>query len=137
MLSLIVAAGFSSGLTMKISYDQATDSLYLHLADRASVDANEVTAGVVLDCDINGAAVGIDVQQASQRTGLNNDTVKCRYLEEEDILQIRLSYKTIVREASPDWHTNISYAEDGSIVEIVLLDAKKEGLLPLEFRNKA
>ena len=137
MLSLIVAAGFSSGLTMKISYDQATDSLYLHLADSASVDSDEVTAGVVLDCGINGAAVCIDVQQASQRTGLNNDTVKCRYLEEEDILQIRLSYKTIVREASPDWHTNISYAEDGSIVEIVLLDAKKEGLLPLEFRNKA
>ncbi|MBU3998983.1 MAG: DUF2283 domain-containing protein, partial [Gammaproteobacteria bacterium] len=49
--------------------------------------------------------------------------MKCLYLENEDILQIRLSYKTIVREASPDWHTNISYAEDGSIVEIVILDA--------------
>ena len=30
-----------------------------------------------------------------------------------------------------------SYAEDGTIVEIVLLDAKKEGLLPIEFRNAA
>ena len=30
-----------------------------------------------------------------------------------------------------------SLAEDDSIVEIVLLDAKKEGLLPLEFRNAA
>ena len=120
---------------MKISYDQATDSLYLHLADSASVDSDEVTGGVALHCDINGAAVGIDVQQASQRAGLNSDAVKCLYLENEDILQIRLSYKTIVREASPDWHTNISYAEDGSIVEIVILDAKKEGLLPLEFRN--
>jgi hypothetical protein len=38
---------------------------------------------------------------------------------------------------SQDWNTNISYAEDGSIVEIVLLDAKKEGLLPLEFRKAA
>ena len=110
---------------MKISYDQATDSLYIHLADRASVDADEVTAGVVLDYDLNGAAVGIDVQQASQRTGLNNDAVKCMYLEEEDILQISLSYKTIVREASPDWHTNICYAEDDTIVEIVQLDARK------------
>lgn len=122
---------------MKISYDQATDSLYIHLADSVSVDSDEVTAGVVLDCDTNGAAVGIDVQRASQRTGINNDAGKCRYLEDEDILQIRLSYKTIVREASPDWHTNISYAEDGSIVEIVTLDAKKAGLLPLEFRNVA
>ena len=137
MLSLIVAAGFPSGLSMKISYDQATDSLYIHLADRASMDADEVTAGVVLDYDINGVAVGIDVQQASQRTGLSDEAVKCMYLEDEDILQIRLSYKTIVGEASPDWHTNISYAEDGSIVEIVLLDAKKAGLLPLEFRNAA
>ena len=40
-------------LAMKISYDQATDSLYLHLADSASVDSEEVTAGVVLDYDIN------------------------------------------------------------------------------------
>lgn len=132
-----MAAGFSSGLTMKISYNRATDSLYLHLADSASVDSDEVTGGVVLDYDVNGAVVGIDVQQASQHAGLNSDAVKCLYLENEDILQIRLSYKTIVREASPDWHTNISYAEDGSIVEIVILDAKKEGLLPREFGRVA
>ena len=54
------------------------------------------------------------------------------YFENDDIPQIRMSEKQIVREVSQDWHTNISYAEDGSIVEIVLFDAKKEGLLPLE-----
>jgi len=63
--------------------------------------------------------------------------VKCNYIEKVDILQIRLSRMSIVCEASPDWHTNISYAEDGTIVEIVLLDAKKEGLLPIAFRNAA
>jgi hypothetical protein len=42
-----------------------------------------------------------------------------------------------VREVSQDWHTHISYAEDGTIVEIVLLDAKKEGLMPMEFRQAA
>ena len=52
-------------------------------------------------------------------------------------MQIRVSENQIVREVSQDWHTNISYAEDGSIVEIVLLDAKKEGLLPLEYRKAA
>ena len=57
--------------------------------------------------------------------------VKSIYFENDDILQIRVSEKQIVRDVSQDWHTNISYAEDGSIVEIVLLDAKKEGLLPL------
>ena len=63
--------------------------------------------------------------------------MKSIYFENEDILQLRVSDKPIVREVSQDWHTNISYAEDGSIVEIVLLDAKKEGLLPLEFRKAA
>lgn len=57
------------------------------------------------------------------------------YFENDDILQIRVTDKPITREVSQDWHTNISYAADGSIVEIVLLDAKKEGLLPLEFRK--
>ena len=63
--------------------------------------------------------------------------VKSIYFENDDILQIRVSEKQIVREVSQDWHTNISYAEDSSIVEIVLLDAKKEGLLPLEYRKAA
>ena len=63
--------------------------------------------------------------------------VKSIYFENDDILQIRVSEKQIVREVSQDWHTNISYAEDGSIVEIVLLDAKKEGLPPLEYRKAA
>jgi uncharacterized protein YuzE len=57
---------------MKISYDKATDSLYIHLADRSSVDSDEVKDGVVLDFDVNGALVGIDVQHASERADLNN-----------------------------------------------------------------
>jgi hypothetical protein len=61
--------------------------------------------------------------------------MKSIYFENDDILQIRVTDKPITREVSQDWHTNISYAADGSIVEIVLLDAKKEGLLPLEFRK--
>lgn len=80
-------------------------------------------------------AVGIDVQQASQRTGLSDEAVKFTYFEKADIFEVCLSYKTIARAASPDWHTNLSYAEDGTIVEIVLLDAKKEDLLPVEFRK--
>lgn len=63
--------------------------------------------------------------------------MKTTYFEDEDILEIRVSDKPITREVSQGWHTNISYAEDGSIVEIVLLDAKKEGLLPVEFRKAA
>ena len=61
--------------------------------------------------------------------------MKSNYFENDDILQIRVSDKPITREVSQDWHTSISYAKDGSIVEIVLLDARKEGLLPLEDRK--
>ena len=60
---------------MKISYDQATDSLYIHLTDRASVDSDEVQDGVVLDFDAHGALVGIDLQHASQRVDIHNLSV--------------------------------------------------------------
>lgn len=53
------------------------------------------------------------------------------YDESEDILTIHLSDKAIVKEVSQDWNTHISYAEDGSIVEIVVLDAKESGAWPL------
>lgn len=49
--------------------------------------------------------------------------MRSTYFEDDDILQIRVSDKPIVRETSQGWHTHISYAEDGTIVEIVLLDA--------------
>ena len=60
---------------MKISYDQATDSLYIHLTDRASVDSDEVQDRVDLDFDAHGALVGIDLQHASQRVDINNLSV--------------------------------------------------------------
>lgn len=60
---------------MKISYDKATDSLYIHLSDRTSVESDEVNDGVVLDFDANGALVGIDLQHASQRMDINSLSV--------------------------------------------------------------
>ncbi len=107
---------------MKNSYHSATDSLYIHLTDRASVDSVELTDGLVVDYDLGGVAVGIDMQRVSQATGLKGEEVKCGCLENEGTLHIRLTDKPVTRETSPNWHTNISYAEDGSIVEVVLLD---------------
>jgi uncharacterized protein YuzE len=118
---------------MNISYDCETDSLYVHLTDEVGCDVDEVEPGVVVDVDANGAMVGIDIQQASQRADFTKPAVACSYREDDDLFHIRLSNKQIVREVSQDWHTNISYAEDGSIVEIVLLDAKKTGSLPLNY----
>lgn len=35
-----------------------------------------------------------------------------------------------MRETSQDWNVNVSYAADGSIVEMVILDAVAAGLIP-------
>jgi uncharacterized protein YuzE len=121
---------------VKISYDTATDSLYVHLVDCASVNSEQVIEGIVLDYDVNGSVVGIDVQHASQCAAQKNETVKCIYFDADDIFQIHLSSKPIAREVSTDWHTHLSYARDGSIVGLVCLDAKKVGLLPSGFMNK-
>ena len=107
---------------MKTSYDPATDSLYIHLADHASADSVELTDGLVVDYDLDGVAVGIDMQRVSQATGIKSEELKCSYFRNEGTLHIRLTDKPVTRETSPSWRTNISYAADGSIVEVVLLD---------------
>ena len=63
--------------------------------------------------------------------------MKSVYFEDDIVLQIWVAEKPIVREISQGWSTNISYAQDGSIVEIVLLDAKKLVLLPLQVKKLA
>ncbi len=52
------------------------------------------------------------------------------YFDNEDTLVLHLSDKPIVKEVSQDWNTHISYAADGSAVEIVILEAKAHGMLP-------
>ena len=55
------------------------------------------------------------------------------YFDEDDILVIRLSNKPITREALQDWNTHISYAEDGTAVEVVLLEARANVRIPRPF----
>jgi uncharacterized protein YuzE len=55
---------------MKLHYDAATDSLYIDLAERPSVDSEEVADGIVLDFDSDGHLVGIDIEDASRRVNL-------------------------------------------------------------------
>jgi hypothetical protein len=49
---------------------------------------------------------------------------------QDDILEIRLSDKPVARAASQDWNVNVSYAEDGSVGELVILGAVKAGFMP-------
>jgi Protein of unknown function (DUF2283) len=58
--------------------------------------------------------------------------MKTIYYPQDDILEILLSDKPVAREVSQDWNVNVSYAEDGSVVELVILDAVKAGFMPFE-----
>lgn len=51
---------------------------------------------------------------------------------DDDILVIHLSDKPIAREVSQDWNTHVSYAADGTAVEVVVLDARANGAVPVE-----
>ena len=57
---------------MKLNYDKATDSLYIHLSNKPSVDSDEVADGVVLNYDEHGSLVGIDVQHASENADITS-----------------------------------------------------------------
>ena len=50
---------------MKINYYAETDSLYIDLSGKPSVDSRQVSDGVVLDYDEDGNIVGIDIDHAS------------------------------------------------------------------------
>ena len=50
---------------MRINYYPDTDSLYIDLSSKTSVDSREVSDGIVLDYDVDGNLVGIDIDQAS------------------------------------------------------------------------
>lgn len=57
--------------------------------------------------------------------------MKTTYFEDDDILVLHMADKPIVREVSQDWNTHISYAADGTVVEIVVLDARANGAMPV------
>jgi hypothetical protein len=58
--------------------------------------------------------------------------MKTTYYDKDDILVVHLSDKPIAREVSQDWNTHISYAADGTTVEVVVIDAAAIGAFPLE-----
>ena len=55
---------------MKIHYYAETDSLYIELSGKPSVDSQQAAPGVVLDFDADGKLVGIDIDHASTVTSL-------------------------------------------------------------------
>ena len=56
---------------MKVNYYPDTDSLYIDLSERPSVESREISDGVVLDYDDKGNLVGIDIDNASSKVELH------------------------------------------------------------------
>ena len=55
---------------MKLNYYPETDSLYIDLSSKASVESREISEGIVLDYDASGQLVGIDIDNAKQKLDL-------------------------------------------------------------------
>ena len=55
---------------MKLNYYPETDSLYIDLVERSSTESKEVSEGIVLDYDVDGNLVGIDIDNASKKLEL-------------------------------------------------------------------
>lgn len=55
---------------MKLNYYPETDSLYIDLSEKSSVESREISEGVVLDYDSEGNLVGIDIDNASTKVHL-------------------------------------------------------------------
>ena len=56
---------------MKVKYYADTDSLYIDLSENPSSDSREISEGVVLDYDVNGNIVGIDIDNAKGKVSLD------------------------------------------------------------------
>ncbi len=55
---------------MKLHYYPETDALYIELNETPGADSQEIADGVVLNTDLDGRPVGIDIDVASERIDL-------------------------------------------------------------------
>jgi uncharacterized protein YuzE len=55
---------------MKLNYYPETDSLYIDLSEKTSIESKEISEGIVLDYDVEGNLVGIDIDNASKKIQL-------------------------------------------------------------------
>ena len=54
---------------MRLKIDRDSAALYFRLDEREIVDSEEVQPGIILDFDVQGQVVGIEMLEISKRTG--------------------------------------------------------------------
>lgn len=71
MLFWIEDLNHNGGTAMKMKYYKDTDSLYIDLSEKTSVESLEVAPNIVIDLDENDNIVGIDIDHASKILNLS------------------------------------------------------------------
>ncbi len=54
---------------MNIKFDREADAIYLKLSDAEIAESDEEKPGIILDYDKDGNIVGIELLEASKKTG--------------------------------------------------------------------
>jgi uncharacterized protein YuzE len=54
---------------MRVRVDHGADAIYLNLTDRPIKDSEQVADGIIVDYDAEGRIVGVEILDASKRTG--------------------------------------------------------------------
>ncbi|MHB1647082.1 MAG: DUF2283 domain-containing protein [bacterium] len=57
---------------MKIDYYNDTDTLYITLSDKPSIESEEISKDIVMDLDQNNQPVGFEIEHARQKVNLNS-----------------------------------------------------------------
>jgi uncharacterized protein YuzE len=61
---------------MKVKYDKETDVIYISFTENKIAESDEDKPGIILDYDIEGGIVGIEILQASKKI---NQPLKFEY----------------------------------------------------------
>ena len=64
-------------MSLRLSYDKATDSLYIELRPLPAKRTREIVEDVMLDLGEDGAPVGYDVQHASGKRDVIMSIILC------------------------------------------------------------
>lgn len=86
---------------MKFHYYPETDSLYIDLSEKTSVDSLEVAPGVMLDFDTDGHLVGIDIDHTSRIVNLSRLEAEALPLTAFSFVGARPSTTASPRHATP------------------------------------
>jgi uncharacterized protein YuzE len=57
---------------MRLKVDHEADALYLSLSDEPAKESEEVSPGIIVDCNENGQGVGIEMLHLSKRASVEN-----------------------------------------------------------------